>query len=210
MVGITWKELKSFISSRKISLQYIEVENYYKIFAFDGLFSVSVELSKTIPPNNDQVDFENNWKTLDNVNKPVIQQVAITLSEDAFKISAEGFKFLANANTTTTFDYQLNQKFMFRGLSFLSNNAILGDYINVQLVDKDNVLGLGAGIILASPIKKGYIMPTINSGPIYREDVSSSQIPIEGLYLRVNYTNASLLNNVDIYVNLFLYERETN
>lgn len=140
--------------------------------------------------------------------RPLIQPVSITLADDKLSVAVKAHTFTANANTTTVSDFLLSEAFLFKGMRFISNNATVGDYIRLDLIDKDNVLGLGANTILKTPVERAYIQSTANSGPIEADDVSAAELPAAGLYLRISYTNTALLNAVNVYINFILYRRE--
>lgn len=207
MIRLSWTEIKTQSVTRKQGLQFVERSSHYRVFILDGSFEAECFIKKTNPANADQLDFETNYKNNLTTNKQLIQRVALTEAPSSLIPAVEGFNFTAIANTTTSFDFQLTKAYILKGAAFLSPNASFGDFLKAELVDKDNLLGQGANTILATPINKLFLQSTINSGPIKRENSAVSELPIPGLYLRITYTNAALLDNVRIFVNLDLYER---
>lgn len=69
MKKISWSDLKTFISGRKINLQYIEFSKYYHIIAIDGPLYFYCEIGKITeaPVGSDQEDFEDNYKDDSNI-----------------------------------------------------------------------------------------------------------------------------------------------
>jgi len=207
MIHITWSEFKNQLVLRKSTINYFDKLTYYRLVMNDGNFSAFTIIQKTSPANSDQTDFETNYKSLITNNKQVIQQVALTLAEDNLNIGIQAFSFTAPKNTTSSHDYLLNNSYLFRGIVYLSSDINLGDYVTIQLIDIDNVLGNGVNYILGTPVSKAYMQSTTNSGPISMQDISAVELPAAGLYMRVNYTNTNVINTVTVYINMDLYTR---
>lgn len=205
MIELNWLLFKKFVNDRDISIQYIELPTQYTLRAFDGYFYVE---SKLIKGSLDSSDFEDHYKNLPKTNKPVIQRVSLTLADDKLSLCTDAIAFSATANQTSIYDYKFTQSYLVRGVTFFSNDATLGDYIIVQLVDKDGILGQGSNYVIKTIVNKAYVSSTNNSGPLKFEDISAAELPIPNLYLRISYTNTSLLNIAHIYANLILYIRD--
>lgn len=202
-----WTTLKNFVTSRKLSLQYLNINSNYYLYAFDGVFSLSTIIPQETPAGADQTDFENNYQSLTTTNNPPTQQVAITLSDNKYLEKVQAFNFSATASSTTTFDYKLTDYYFIREFNFQSVNAVLGDYINIQIVDKDNVLGLGANSIVEELVTKAYVKSTSNTTPIVVANTSAYEVPVPNLYFRVTYTSTSVTTAADVYINLIMYLR---
>lgn len=67
-INVSWEEIKNFIASKSLSIQYLELGDIYHIFAFDNYFSLTCKISKSTPASEDQIDFENNFKSIANKN----------------------------------------------------------------------------------------------------------------------------------------------
>lgn len=122
------------------------------------------------------------------------------------KASGHAFSFVAAAAETTVSTFALDRQYYVKGIQFMSNNATFGDYIKIELVDVDDVLGLGAGTVLATPVQKAFVSATTNSGPIVAMNPEAVKLPIAGLYVRVSYTNSAAMGDVNVYINLILFE----
>lgn len=65
MATSLWSSVKSFASSRNLSIQWIDVGDFYYLKAIDGLFAIETMLPKD--GGDDQADFEANFKAKGNV-----------------------------------------------------------------------------------------------------------------------------------------------
>ena len=58
----SWPEFKDFLSKTEANFKILELENDYIIRAIDEWFCITCHISKTDPVNDDQKDFEDNYK----------------------------------------------------------------------------------------------------------------------------------------------------
>lgn len=65
-VNIGWDEFKNFVATKGVPVQYLSLSNKYYVSAFDGTYSVFLELYKN--GNPEVVDFEDNYKADGNKN----------------------------------------------------------------------------------------------------------------------------------------------
>lgn len=110
--------------------------------------------------------------------------------------------FTATAGQSTTSDWKITQEsysgqnvpcFM-DGADYSCENAAYGDSIKFQVVDVDNLLGYGAGVVL-DQFADIYVMPGANSIKEY-----AAALPA-GLYVRMIY-NSTGATNVNVICNL--------
>lgn len=93
---ITWTQLKGFVTSRSLSIQWVDVSTHYELRASDGFFSFRHYMDKTPSDTTDLLDFENNFKA--NGNR--VQGVRLgdsndpTFLADIMEIGADGVKRL--------------------------------------------------------------------------------------------------------------------
>lgn len=125
------------------------------------------------------------------------------LGSDSVSICPFGTMFNAPLNQTTTCDLAVNSSVYLRGGTTYSSPGNIGDTITVQIVDKNNITGAGAGAILATYVNNWYVIPQ-NINAI--EDISLSQEIIAGLFIRFIYTNSSPVNASNVIVNLLSYQ----
>lgn len=123
---------------------------------------------------------------------------------DKFDYSEDGIVGTATQNTTTDIDFKVTDEGVYvQGGQLLFQNAAWGDYITAQVVDKDNVTGLGAGTVLAEYIHKRYVLPARGESEL--EVPYAGKVP-KDTYLRIKYTSVSASTDVDVAVNYRLHK----
>lgn len=192
-LNVNWSDLKSFATARSLSIQSITFNGQYFLWAIDGPVEIAAIIPIVTPTPNpsDQYDFETNY--LPTANQSPRGNVVQVLGKDALTLSPFGsINTSMTANGLTVWDIVLPQTVALRGGILFSPNANMGDWISIQVVDKDNVLGYGgaptAPTMVATYVISWYIMPGI---PNELEDISISETLPAGLYMRVNYTSTS-------------------
>ena len=66
-----------------------------------------------------------------------------------YNVKATGFQGTAAQNTTTNVDFAIGSEDRYiQGVRLILRNHSFGDTVDFQIVDKDNVLGYGAGAVL--------------------------------------------------------------
>lgn len=63
---VTWTIFKSFVSSRGLSIQWVDLNDTYWLKAFDNIFELSCKLYKLNEDSTEIVDFETNFKSAGN------------------------------------------------------------------------------------------------------------------------------------------------
>lgn len=66
MKELPWTAFKSFASARSLSIQYIDIDDHYYMWALDGLIHFECSIYKNNPDTTDKLDFENNFKAAGN------------------------------------------------------------------------------------------------------------------------------------------------
>lgn len=66
-IKVDWSELKTFVDDRNLTTNFIELETYYVIIGVDGFLQLIAKVQKTDPANEDQTDFEDNYKDDGNI-----------------------------------------------------------------------------------------------------------------------------------------------
>ena len=203
-ISTEWSELKSFAIARNLSIQWILTNNTYFLWAIDGPVEISTQIryANPTPDNSDQFDFETNFKPKGNVT--VKTKMIQELGADSFNIYPFGILFTAPLNKTTEYDYKIPFNVFLKGCAMLSSPGTIGDYISsIEVVDKDNILGLGEGIVLGSYLNNWYVFPNMKNQV---EDISLSQEVFANLYLRVIYVNVSLSLDTQVVINFIAYQ----
>jgi len=130
---------------------------------------------------------------------PIIKSMPFT-DAAGFRFRGVSFSGTATAEATTDIDFQITQERYINGGRLLVSDIGDNDKITFQVVDKDNILGFGAGVVLDEFIKD-YFVPTSGNLEV-RLDYPAKLIA--GLYLRLKYTN-SRTSNSSIKCNLYLH-----
>ena len=79
-MNVNWTTIKQFIDSRNISIQWVELEQDYKLIASDDYFKLECSLDKNPTDNTYLTDFETNYKG--NGNKVYKTEVVTQLEKD--------------------------------------------------------------------------------------------------------------------------------
>lgn len=124
---------------------------------------------------------------------------------DSDKVSfrGQGIKWTATAGTTTNLDYKFTERRLVCGGQLILTDHHADDYGSLVIVDKDNVLGLGADTILDGFITEWYF----DSGQS-NQGVISIPFPADipaNLYLRIMY-NSEGATDVGVRFNMIAYK----
>lgn len=191
---LNWTQFKTISNAKSMSIQYIETDNFYHLKSFDGVFCIDCELSKNPTDTTDLLDFENNYKA--NANKPLVPKDSTGLPiqrgspfTDAlgFRFRGHSFKETVSANTTKDIDYLVSAERWINGGRLIVDNIGSDDKLTFQVVDKDNIFGYGAGVVLDEFIKDFYIPST---GTLEVALAYPARI-YAGLYLRLKYSSTA-------------------
>lgn len=131
-----------------------------------------------------------------------IKPVRQVLGEDEYTMSPRTLSFEAPAGATSEHDKLLDEALAVKGGVFFAKDSNMGDKIRVQIIDKDNVLGMGAGATLADYVPEWSVIPNF---PNELTDVSIGKLPAPGLYLRCIYENLGV-SPVKACLNLVSYK----
>jgi len=115
-----------------------------------------------------------------------------------------GFTGTASANATSNIDYKVTADSVLDRIQLIFSSSLLGDKYTVQIVDKDNALGGGANIVVASVFNEFNVDTALQTQVDY-----TSPIPIAipaNTYIRVRYTATALLGSVGVKANVFKFE----
>lgn len=122
----------------------------------------------------------------------------IDIRNNDFDFYGNGVHGTATKNTTTSFDFKVDKDECYcSGGEIIVKDAEHGDYIEIQVIDLDNIFGYGAGAVLATYLKKWFVdyrgknvLEVPYAGYIYKN-----------LYLRLKYTSIGTTNDVKVAVN---------
>lgn len=122
------------------------------------------------------------------------------LDADKARYKLQGFHGTAATNSTSNIDWKLPEDRWVSGGIFLAQGTHWGDKIAVQVIDIDNVLGLGANVVLDEYVTDFYLVSD-SELQINLESPYIALVPAN-IYIRVRYTNTSLIDPVELALNL--------
>jgi hypothetical protein len=125
------------------------------------------------------------------------------LDADKAKYRCQGVSGTATANTTTNIDWKLPEERWISGGIFMVKDGAWGDTAKFQIVDKDNVLGYGAGVVL-DEFATGVLVASDTQVQGHIEAPYIALIPAN-VYVRIVYTSTSPSVNVGVGINLFTH-----
>jgi hypothetical protein len=198
-IKLSWAELKQVVSSRRLELQAFEQGGSWKLFAFDDKITFISEIDET-DDQADFADFQTNYQA--SANKRPKQKTIPSIGTDDATLNTIAVDFEADLDTETVHDHVLTKEWYFKSGVMEVDNFARGDFMAMQIVDKDNLLGLGAEAVLSEYVGKWFIM----SGPNYLTNEVTGKLPVPGLYLRFKYTSvATSGSKPHVYINLINY-----
>lgn len=194
--GTDWSEFKKWINGTNANLRFtcIEEQASYTVVATDGTILRTAGINKTEPKNDDQVDFENNFK--DKSNQPF--ETLVTQRPYAYspeKARFVGFLYECTPGITE-FDEPLTSYIRLQGGYYWCRGANIGDRVSLSVVDKNNVLGMGANFVLSEYVSRMPVAPWDHLQEISTTAAGSIQ---PGLFLRLKYENTGN-NSVNLSV----------
>lgn len=203
---LSWNKIKPIIDAKSISIQWIDLGDRYWIHAVDGSFTLECMLHKTIEPT-ETADFEANYKPSGNKKISITDQSGIKEPKEHRARLVGIANGIATKNTTTDFDWQMqqlawlgtNKVSYFDGVQYHGGNAVDGDTVTFQVVDKDG-LSYPAGTVLEEFATNWGVTPDTDA--IIRL-FKSKMSP--GFYIRCKYTSTGTVNDVHFICNLFRF-----
>lgn len=126
-------------------------------------------------------------------------------NSDGFRFRGQGVAGTATKTTGTNIDYKLAEARHVNGIRILLKDHAWGDSCHFEVVDVDNVLGLGAGYVVDRFGDTWYIDPNISTQPDVIIPYPAS-IPAN-LYIRLIYNSVGVTTDVSVQFNLFLHKQ---
>lgn len=125
------------------------------------------------------------------------------MTADKVKFRGKGFAFTATAGANTVGDFLVTENRLLDGTQILLKNHVFGDSVTFQVIDVDNILGLGANTVLDQFADSWYVCED-------RQDQGRVRMPYSaelyaGLYIRVIYHSVGT-TDVNVKINLFKHK----
>lgn len=107
--------------------------------------------------------------------------------DDAKDLFRKSYKWDITANQTNENDVKFTHDiYIYGGIYNVVGDINDGDYLEIEVIDKDNVLGLGANTVLSKFVETEYIVANDPHAIILSEQ--GDNIPA-GIYLRARYVS---------------------
>jgi len=200
MYKIEWAEMKAFISSNQAEFKFLEMPNDYIVVARDSWFELECYLTKTNPRNQDQIEFEDDFKALEEkLNKPMKQSSFTSKEENGLKLftRTHGASYdLEIGSGNCDFVIPYNQV-KFNALEIVGCEK--GDTISLQILDSDS------GIVSTVPnymLNQFGFSVGVPDGFYVRESKYDADL-FSGLKIRIMYESISAKK---IHINYILHE----
>ncbi len=202
----TWSDFKTIVlNSKALPAQYAEYPDRYELYAAELSFIWNFALLKS---SNDVTDFENNYKS--GFNRPATAKSDSVPVDTSYSARFVGIQQQCSLNSTTNIDYLFSEERYFVGVSGYVANSKLGDSIDAQIIDKDNVLGFGANFVVETFVSGWFITPNSSGNDTIANQILASfkkKVPA-GLYLRIKYYSVGILTTQPtLTANLLLYKK---
>lgn len=125
------------------------------------------------------------------------------LDADKAKFKIQGFQGTAAVNATTNIDWAFPEERWMSGAILIAQGTHWGDKVTVQVIDKDNVLGYGANTVLDEYVTDFYLIADSQ----FQVQIDCPYVALipAGIYIRVKYTNTSVLDAVEVAMNVIAH-----
>lgn len=134
---------------------------------------------------------------------PTMVRSLMDMSADKCKVRAKGIGFTATAGADTNYDYKFTEARLIDGTQLIIKDHAFGDSVSFSVVDVDNVLGYGAGLVLDMFGDRWYVASDKQDQGHIRFPYSAEVI--QGLYLRTTYHSVGA-SDVSIKCNIFAHK----
>lgn len=205
---VTWSIFKSFVTARSLSIQYLDLGDGYWMKAFDGLFSLELNMPKD--DGSDQIEFETTYKALGNKSLITTTQVnsqppfgskTLVINGVTKKLFARftGQQYNVD-NGTNTLTYTATYAWA-KMLGIEVINALALDTAELKIFD--DAIGTYSGVPNLLLNQFAY---TLNlNGPMYSRMAQFDADLFVGMVIKITYVSSSLLSRT-VGINFLLNE----
>lgn len=186
----SWTALKTLVVSKGLLLQYQEGANYYQLFAIDYNIGYFFTMLKNDPADQDQLDFETNFKPTANQKIPLVfVTIPSPYSLKPTRVYKDA-KLTAQNSNQTLYTVTNGKKLYVTSINITATNSSVSNVGNIQIRDntteKIPVLMPTAGIgALAS------MVPVTISNLVFPEPKQFST------NININITSGTITYSVD-------------
>lgn len=180
---VAYSEFFDFVNSRNTDILLVEREDKYLIYTVDEAIALEAMLVKG---TEDALDFEDNYKSICNPDKfnkdEMIAWGKVNATIDS-SLYSEQSPYIIDIKFPDNLGYIF---FNFFGAWVDVKNYGEDDYVLFQLIDKDDILGLGANTVLKEYCELWAEIIAKTHEPIYAPNKSAGKV-LAGLYARLIY-----------------------
>ncbi len=210
-MNVSWSTFKTVATDRGLSVQWLDLGDSYELKLIDGMFILDCNIPKSDTANT--ADFETGLKLTGNkklapkdsvLGREIVNTSAFAINTD-FEVKATGYRGTAAAGVSTNLDFAVGSEDRYvNGINLIIHNAADADTIGFKVVDVNNVLGYGAGLVLKTFGTNWNIDHTkADQG---REVFNFVARLPAGVYVRVVY-NSTGETAVTVKLNLLLHKK---
>lgn len=206
----TWKNL--CVTVKNLNNQFSESDANYSLIGPDSNgINWLVEVPKRLEDGSDNPDAADFEQTVKGACNFAIGQRAYPFSSSDMQFAGQGFvatfqKAAPGQKVVTDFFFKLADGYYLNGGEYWSTAAAVGDTLQVDAVDHDNLFGQGVDFVLVDPpfMSSWNIVPQDNARVLFQTNYAAK--PPKGTYLRFRYTANGNDINVQFYCNLYLHK----
>lgn len=123
---------------------------------------------------------------------------------DKFRFRGAGISGSASAGETINIDYKLTEERYINGIRLILDGQVFGDHLDFEIVDVDNIIGYGPGVVLDQFGTDWYVNPDMACQGDILIDYPAKVIA--GLYIRIVYHSVGT-EDVGVKANLYLHKK---
>jgi len=119
-------------------------------------------------------------------------------------INYKGSKTNLTKNSSNTIDYLISDDHLVDGGAIIATNVVMGDKVTCKVVDVDNILGYGAGVVLNTFVTDWYLSP--GSVSTWDFTVPYPAKIYGGLYIRIIYDSVGTETDPVLAINYKIHK----
>lgn len=211
-----WSEFKTFVDARNLSIQWVTYRNNYYLKAIDGLFEIECSIPTDRDACQDTVDFEDNYKS--NGNRTPKQEITTQFEKNDKALKCVSSKATIDETGWATILIKIPGTFagldpssagrvISGGQGWFDEKHIDDRLVELEVVDIDNVLGLGTNITLKNYCddeaedNEGWYVP-FHNGIVEITPIGGYGFIASGLYLRIKAKKGGNITTGTFYANI--------
>lgn len=205
---MTYQELVDIVALKNLAWQCDNLDDRLELYAYDGPKKYEAIIFKpgatavgidAIAEAANLTDFNTNYKSHSNF---AIGNRLYPFSTPDMQFAGKGFKATFTKGQTTDAFFVLSNGFYLSGGEYFTVNAVAGDTLIVDIVDKDGLYTPAGTVLVSPPYLDSWNIPP-KDGTLSKFERTYAAKPPPGVYLRFRYTSVGADNDVAFYCNLY-------